>query len=175
MKHRNITFPILLALGFFTVALAVPAYSDSTHGSAIVGLWHAQYHGDFEGLQAFEQWHSDGLEFEAGGDAYGSFCVGTWEALGHRRVKQFHTWWSFDPATGQLDGYWRQNQTLTVSHDGRTYAGTVLAKDNDLSVPNHRTPCYFVALGVKDHLCRRESADARRVALLGAWRWTFRS
>jgi hypothetical protein len=124
--------PILLALGGFTVALALQASSRPNPGSAIVGLWHVQYHGDFEGIEAFDQWHSDGQEFESSNEGLGVLCQGTWEAVGRFGVKQFHTWWSFDPATGQLDGYWRQNQTLTVSLDGQSYDGTFLVRKYDL-------------------------------------------
>jgi hypothetical protein len=99
----------------------------------IVGLWDAQYHGDFEGIETFEQWHSDGQEFESSNEGLGVLCQGTWEAVGHSGVQLFHTWWSFDPATGALDGYWRENQTLTVSQDGQSYDGTFLVRKYDLN------------------------------------------
>ena len=132
MKNRNLTFTmILLLLGCASLALTLQA--GSTSGSPIVGLWHAQYHGDFEGIDSFKQWHSDGLEFESSNEGLGVLCQGTWEAVGHRGVKLFHTWWSFNPQTGELDGYWRMNETLTVSHNGQSYDGDYLVRSYDLN------------------------------------------
>ena len=120
--------PILLALGGFVLALALQTDARPTSGLPIVGLWDAHYHGDFEGIETFEQWHSDGQEFESSNEGLGVLCQGTWQAVGHSGVQLFHTWWSFDPATGALDGYARENQTLTVSQDGQSYDGTFLVR-----------------------------------------------
>jgi len=60
-------------------------------------------------------------------------CQGTWQAVGHSGVQLFHTFWSFDPATGALDGYFREHQTLTVSQDGQSYDGTFLVRTYDLN------------------------------------------
>ena len=48
-------------------------------------------------------------------------------------MQLFHTWWGFDPVTGALDGYWRENQTLTVSQDRQSYDGTFLVRQYDLN------------------------------------------
>ena len=123
---------ILMALGCFALALALQAYSRPAPGSAIVGLWYAEYHGDFEGIDTFEQWHSDGQEFESSNEGLGVLCQGTWEPVGRFGVQQFHTWWSFDAGTGVLDGYYRENQTLTVSQNGQSYDGTFRVRKYDL-------------------------------------------
>jgi hypothetical protein len=125
--------PILLALGCFALALALQANARPTSGLPIVGLWDAQYHGDFEGIETFEQWHSDGQEFESSNEGLGVLCQGTWQAVGHSGVQLFHTFWSFAPATGALDGYFREHQTLTVSQDGQSYDGTFLIRQYDLN------------------------------------------
>jgi len=104
--------------------------SRGTQGSAIVGLWHVQYHGDLEGLESFDQWYSDGLEFEVANEAPGVVCQGTWEQVGRFGVQLFHTGWNYD-SNGQLTGYFNETQTITVSLDGQTYDGTYDLKDYD--------------------------------------------
>jgi hypothetical protein len=139
MKTQNIP---ITSLFFVTLALSLVCLSPLTaqnprpiecYRSPIVGLWHVQYHGDFEGLESFDQWHSDGQEFESANAALGVLCQGTWAPVGRFGVQQFHTWWDFDPNTGQLDGYYRENQTLTVSLDGQSYDGTFLVREYDLN------------------------------------------
>ena len=97
-------------------------------------MWRVHYYeGGQEVFQTFEQWHSDGQEFESSNEALGVLCQGTWQAVGHSGVQLFHTFWSFDPATGALDGYFREHQTLTVSQDGQSYDGTFLIRQYDLN------------------------------------------
>ena len=97
-------------------------------------MWRVHYYeGGQEVFKSFEQWHSDGQEFESSNEGLGVLCQGTWQAVGHSGVQLFHTWWGFDPATGALDGYWRENQTLTVSQDRQSYDGTFLVRQYDLN------------------------------------------
>jgi len=97
-------------------------------------VWRVHYYeGGQEVFQTFEQWHSDGQEFESSNEGLGVLCQGTWQAVGHSGVQLFHTFWSFDPATGALDGYFREHQTLTVSQDGQSYDGTFLIRQYDLN------------------------------------------
>jgi hypothetical protein len=47
-------------------------------------------------------------------------------------VQLFHTGWNFD-ASGQLTGYFKETQTITVSADRQSYDGTFDFKDYDLN------------------------------------------
>jgi hypothetical protein len=139
MKHRNIrygrtTSALLLALALSCLTcLTAQAGGRGTHGHPIVGLWQVVYHGDFEGVEAFNQWHADGLEWESSNEGLGVLCQGVWEPSGRFGVRQYHTWWAFDPDTGQLNGVYKENQRLTVSQDGQSYAGTFLVRSYDLN------------------------------------------
>jgi hypothetical protein len=85
-----------------------------------------------EVFQSFDQWHSDGQEFEVAALYPGAMCQGTWVQNGSRSVQLFHTGWNFD-ANGQLAGYFNETQTLTVSHDRQSYDGTWDLKNYDLN------------------------------------------
>ena len=127
MKKLNITFAtILLALGCLALSPTVKA------DPPIVGLWEVHYfHGTEQWNQTYDQWHSDGLEFEVAGLFPGAMCQGTW-TMARGTVQLFHVAWTFD-ANGMLSGHWEETQTDTVSHDRRTYQGTYDTKFYDLN------------------------------------------
>ena len=131
IHYRRIVLLIALVLGCFTLS---PALQADDHGdSAIVGLWHVHYfHGTQEWNQTYDQWHSDGLEFEVAGIAPGAMCQGTYTQTASGTIKLFHVAWTFD-STGVLNGYWEEKQTNTVSHNRKTYQGTYDTKFYDLS------------------------------------------
>jgi hypothetical protein len=136
MKNRNInyrrTIPALLIALALTCLSSLTAQDNrggGTQGGAIVGLWHVQYSGDLV-FESFDQWHSDGQEFEVANPAPGVLCQGTWEQRASRVVQLFHTGWNFD-ANGQLTGYFNETQTITVSRDRQSYDGTWDVKDYD--------------------------------------------
>jgi hypothetical protein len=64
-------------------------------GDSIVGLWAVVYTaGGATFNETFDQWHSDGTEFE---NAYlapeqGNICFGVWKAIGRRTVRLHHRW-----------------------------------------------------------------------------------
>src|SRR5437870_7309845 len=125
MKNRNIRYTriipallIALALSCLSSLTAQGNGGGGTQGGAIVGLWHVQYSGDLV-FESFDQWHSDGLEFEVA-NGFGLLCQGTWEQRGSRNVRLFHTGWNYD-TNGQLVGYFNEVQTLTVSPDRQSY------------------------------------------------------
>lgn len=80
-------------------------------------------------FESFDQWHSDGLEFEVA-NFFGLSCQGTWVQKGPRSVQLFHTGWNYD-ANGQVAGYFNETQTITVSADRKSYDGTYVVKDYD--------------------------------------------
>ena len=94
-------------------------------------MWRVHYYeGGQEVFQTFEQWHSDGTEFEVA-NIFGISCQGVFKQTGPT-VQLFHTGWNYD-ANGALVGYFNENQTLTVSTHGQNYDGTWLLKDYDLN------------------------------------------
>jgi hypothetical protein len=121
MKKRNITFTtILLVLGCFSLSPAVKA-----DGPPIVGLWDVQYTSNITGptFHTYDQWHSDGLEFEVNSVAPGATCQGTWKLTSNAAVQLFHVGFVFNP-DGTLQGPFREAQLITVSLDRNSYHGT---------------------------------------------------
>jgi hypothetical protein len=101
---------------------------------SIVGLWHVTYllpDGTFF-FQSFEQFHSDGNEFEGAALGPGAFCQGTWKQTAPGTVQLFHLGWNFDPS-GNLIGYFTETQTEKLSGDGNSYQGTFDMKNFDLN------------------------------------------
>jgi hypothetical protein len=131
MHYRRI-IPALFAalvLGCFSFSPAVQA-NERDDSPSIVGLWRVHYmSGGVEIFQSFDQWHSDGQEFEVA-NAFGALCQGNWKQVTHSTVKLFHVGWNYD-TNGQLTGYFEETQRNTVSHDGNTYQGTWDIKNFD--------------------------------------------
>lgn len=98
----------------------------STTDASIVGLWHVTYTSQGQlFLETFDQWHSDGTEFE-GANAIpteGNVCFGVWKKTGTRTVQLFHIGWNFDPS-GNPIGTFTLQETNTVAVNGATYSGT---------------------------------------------------
>ena len=135
MKNRNIryrrtipTLLIALTLGCFPL---LPA-AQADDGNKIVGLWHVLYTSDVFGpfLEAYDQWHSDGQEFEVANidprSGLGNVCKGTWKKMPGGGVKVFHVGWNFggNCGPGSTEVRFETTQLTTVSHDGNSYDGT---------------------------------------------------
>ena len=100
------------------------SYSDS-----IVGLWKVVYSPVASTTPitvSFKEWHSDGTEFEniwlapVGGD----ICFGAWKTIAPRTVHTHHIGWIFATPGATATNYFIQDETDTVSRDGKTYTGT---------------------------------------------------
>ena len=122
MKKLSVTFGAIL-LVFGCVALS-PTVQAAGHRS-IVGMWSVYYVSTTGGPEVltFDQWHSDGLEFEAANLAPGLVCQGTYKQAADGSFHDYHIAWTFD-ATGAPSGYWDENMVVTVSDDGQSYSGT---------------------------------------------------
>jgi hypothetical protein len=121
----------LTCLSSLTAQAAGKGGGGGTQGGSIVGLWEVHYFaGTEEVFQSYDQWHSDGLEFEVANLAPGAVCQGTWKQMASSIVQLFHVGWNFD-ANGATTGYFQEIQTLTVSLDGNSYDGTYDTKDYD--------------------------------------------
>ena len=102
--------------------------SDTVYSDSIVGLWQVVYT-PVSGspiTMSFKEWHSDGTEFEnislapVGGD----ICFGAWKTIAPRTVKTHHVGWIFATPGATATNYFIQDETDTVSRDGKTYTGT---------------------------------------------------
>ena len=135
MKNRNVhdrriipALLIALGLGCLSLSPAVQAGGDPS----IVGLWRVHYFaGGVEVFQSFDQWHSDGQEFEVA-NAFGLSCQGTFKVRADGTVQLLHVGWNFDQ-NGALTGFFRETQTNTVSQDGNRYHGTWNLKNYDVN------------------------------------------
>jgi hypothetical protein len=131
MKKLNITSgAILLVLGFFS--LVPMAQAAGRH--AIVGIWSVHYVSTTGGPEVFtyDQWHGDGLEFEAANLAPGAVCQGTYKQAPDGSYHNYHVAWTFD-STGAPSGYWDENLVVTVSADAQSYSGTYARKFHDVN------------------------------------------
>jgi hypothetical protein len=113
--------------------VAVGTQSKGNRNGSIVGLWHVTYllNGSFF-FQSFDQFHSDGNEFEGAALGPGAFCQGTWTQTAPGTVQLFHVGWNFD-VSGNLIGYFTETQTEKMSGDGNSYQGTFDLKNFDLN------------------------------------------
>lgn len=124
MRRLSITFgTILLALGCFAFSPAVQADNGPI---PIAGLWHVTYISDFTGpgLQTYQQWHSDGLEWESANAFPGAMCLGTFIPTGPRSIRLFHVGWlpgGIGP-NGSVRFVLREPDTV-VSPDGNSFEG----------------------------------------------------
>jgi hypothetical protein len=127
IRTKNILPAVLAALGLACFCLSPVVQADEEHGEhgkhSIVGLWRVHYFsGGVEVFQSFDQWHSDGLEFEVS-NIFGLSCQGTFKQRGNA-VQLFHVGWNYP-------GFFRETQALTVSQDGNHYSGTWDVKNYD--------------------------------------------
>jgi hypothetical protein len=98
-----------------------------------VGLWNVQYFtGGAPLFQTYDQWHSDGLEFEVNSIAPGAVCQGVYKQMANGTVHLFHVTYTFD-ANGAFSGHIDETQTNTVGQDGNTYSGTFDQKFYELN------------------------------------------
>jgi hypothetical protein len=103
--------------------------SGSFYSDSIVGLWKVVYTPVASTAPisvSFKEWHSDGTEFEnvwlapVGGD----ICFGAWKTIAPRTVHTHHIGWIFATPGATATNYFIQDETDTVSRDGKTYTGT---------------------------------------------------
>jgi hypothetical protein len=116
---------------------------------SVVGFWHVKFLSDgvsfglspappagAEVDAGYSQWHSDGTEIMNSGHFppnQSNFCLGVWERVGPRQYKlnHFATFWDPTQGTigpagpeGELVGPANIRETVTLSSNGETFAGT---------------------------------------------------
>jgi hypothetical protein len=74
-------------------------------------------------LYTFDQWHSDGQEYETANLFVGAVCQGTFEQTQSGHFKSYHVAWTFD-SKGAFSGYWVERFQVVVASSGNTYTGT---------------------------------------------------
>ncbi len=127
----------LKSAGAHTMVTLPPApMPQSKHpaGTSIVGMWQVQYTaGGNPVFQSFEQWHSDGLEFEFADipTIPGDICMGVWSLSG-KKVSLYHTAWTFDD-NGNPSGTMVLTHEDKVAKDDNTFSGTFDLKFYDLN------------------------------------------
>jgi hypothetical protein len=107
---------------------------SSSNGS-IVGLWHVTYtSGGQLFYEAFDEWHSDGTEFENANvpPTLGNVCFGVWRQTQAGAVELSHIGWSFDE-NGNSIGTFTIRETNVVLPDGNRYHGTFDYKAYDVN------------------------------------------
>jgi len=128
-------------------ALAAAAQNgNSNGGGSIVGLWQEVFTAlpgpnnpdafifDF----GFQQFHSDGTEFNTSGGyppTLGNVCIGVWERGAGGVILLRHVGWNFagDEVLGDLPtGYFLLDVTLRTNSQGTGYSGTWKAASYDL-------------------------------------------
>ncbi len=122
-----------LAIALVLACLGLAPATRAAGNPSIVGLWNVHY---FQGstplFETYDQWHSDGLEFEVNSIAPGAVCQGTYKQTPNGTVHLNHIIYTFD-ANGVFNGRILETQTDTVSQDGATYSGTFDQKVYDLN------------------------------------------
>lgn len=99
--------------------------STAPNDGSIVGMWHVNYLiGGNLAFQSFQQWHSDGTEFEFADipTIPGDICMGVWRQ-NDRKYSLYHTAWTFD-GSGNPNGTMVLTHNDKISRDGNSFAGT---------------------------------------------------
>ena len=99
--------------------------STRPNDGSVVGMWHVNYLvGGVLAFQSFQQWHSDGTEFEFADipTIPGDICMGVWSERG-RKYDLYHTAWTFD-ANGNPNGTMVLTHKDKISRDGNSFAGS---------------------------------------------------
>jgi hypothetical protein len=127
IHHTKIVPAFLIALALSCLVFSAAA---QTGNPSIVGLWRVHYfENGVQVFQSFDQWHSDGQEFEVA-NIFGLSCQGVFRQREDGSVQLFHVGWNFD-ASGNLTGRFEETQIVKVSADSQQYTGTFDIKNFD--------------------------------------------
>lgn len=112
--------------------------------ASIVGFWHVKFvskgsAGIPDGTEVdagYSQWHSDGTEImnSAGrSPTTNAFCLGVWQAVGHRQFQLNHFAAAYDATGTNLIGPANIRETVTVGPHGKKFEGTFTIDQYDES------------------------------------------
>jgi hypothetical protein len=125
MKNLNRSRRIIPAL-LIAVALCLltSVTTRAETSRSIVGLWEVHYFaGTTEIFHTYQQWHSDGQEFEVNSIAPGAMCQGVFQEGFNGQVRDFHVVFTYD-ANGKVNGHIEEKENLVVSLNGNQFHGT---------------------------------------------------
>ena len=114
---------------------------------SIVGMWSVSF---FFGAGpdlfdiGFQQFHSDGTEFNLSGGlspSLGNVCIGVWKQTGPRTIRLKHVAFNWD-ANGANRGTFLLIVTLRLDRDGNSLSGRYVADSFDLD--GHQIPAEHV-------------------------------
>ena len=94
---------------------------------SIAGLWKTVFvSAGSVATVGFDSWHNDGTEFayDSGPILGGTYCPGTWKKTGRRTFSTVHPSYNYDPVTGNPNSVFIERVHITLSKDGKTFAGT---------------------------------------------------
>jgi hypothetical protein len=122
---------LFIALGLSAILTAPTVRADGRR--SIVGLWDVHYFaGGTEMFHTYQQWHSDGLEFEVNSIAPGAMCQGVFQEGFDGQVKDFHVIFTYD-ANGKVNGHIEEKENVVVDSDGDEFHGVANQKVYDLN------------------------------------------
>src|SRR5437899_9761095 len=130
MKNQNGQHRTKIAVLIMAVALCLLGSMTARAGTnrSIVGLWDVHYSEDgVEYFHTYQQWHSDGLEFEVNSIAPGAMCQGVYRESADGRVRDFHVVFTYD-ANGKNNGHIEEEENVVVDSDGDEYHGVANQK-----------------------------------------------
>jgi hypothetical protein len=126
MKNRSIHSRRIIPALLIAVALCLVTSLTARAGinRSIVGLWEVHYFaGTTEIFHTYQNWYSDGLEFEVNSIAPGAMCQGVYQQGFNGQIKDFHVVFTYD-ANGKVNGHIEEKENLVVSVDGDHFHGT---------------------------------------------------
>ena len=129
--HSRRIIPALLTAVALCLLTSLTARAETNR--SIVGLWDVHYFaGTTEIFHTYQQWHSDGLEFEVNSIAPGAMCQGVFQEGFNGQVRDFHVVFTYD-ANGKVNGHIEEKENVVVSLDGDHYHGTANQTFYDLN------------------------------------------
>ena len=103
------------------------AEAEDGSEASIAGLWKTVFvSGGSVATVGFDSWHSDGTEFALDSLPVlaGTLCPGAWQKTGRRTFSTVHPAYNYDPVTGNPSSVFIERVHITLSKDGKTFAGT---------------------------------------------------
>jgi hypothetical protein len=103
---------------------------------SIVGFWKTTFtSGGIVFNVGYDQFHPDGSEnsVDSPAPSTGNVCLGVWEKVGRRSYVVLHPAFNWDAASGKVVSIYIQRVKVTVSPDGKTFAGTFTGDSYDFN------------------------------------------
>jgi hypothetical protein len=109
---------------------------DHEVNPSIVGFWKTTFtSSDIVVDIGFDQFHPDGTEnsVDSPAPSLGNVCLGVWEKTGRRDYSEIHPDFNWDPINGKPVSIFVQRVEVTISRDGKSFAGKFTWDSYDFS------------------------------------------